>query len=45
MILLYILVVVAFIYAVINKSKHSLHMLQQNLNPHSNCFNRAICNI
>ena len=42
MIVLYILVVIAFIYAVINKSKHSLHMLQQNLYNENNRYLRWV---
>ena len=38
----YLLVVIAFFYAVIKKSKHSLHMLQQNLYNENNRYLRWV---
>ena len=38
MIILYMLIVMAYCYAVIKKSKHSLHMLQQNLYNENNRY-------
>ena len=38
MIVLYMIVVMAYCYAVINKSKNSLHMLQQNLYNENNRY-------